>query len=251
MPGSPLPRPAPAARPDLARHFAAFGAEGAFVLYDRSAGTYVRHNPERARRGFLPASTFKILNSLIALETGVLRDEHEVIRWDGMDRGEWWNGDMDMTRAFSRSAVWFYQEVARRVGEARMREWVERSGYGNRDTSGGIDRFWLEGALRISAEEQVDFLRRLHAGDLPFGARSMEIVRRVMLIEEKDGLVLRGKTGWAHVDGTHYGWLVGWVEKGRDVYFFATQIETRQEGFEMRRAPQEITRGILGELGVR
>jgi len=238
---------------DLSHHFHALGAEGAFILHDLSANRVVVHDPERAREGFLPASTFKIVNSLIALETGVLRDEHEIIPWDGVDRGDWWNGDQAMTRAFQRSSVWFYQEVARRIGEERMREWVRRVGYGNADTGGGIDRFWLEGDLRISVEEQIDLLRRLYTGDLPFSERSREIVKRVMLMEEGDGYVLRGKTGWARefgADGVvHTGWLVGWVERGGHTYLFATQIGSSEREFSMRRAQQEITQGALSELG--
>jgi beta-lactamase class D len=239
---------------DLSRHFRALGAEGAFVLHDRATGQRLVHDPEGAQRRYLPASTFKILNSLIALETGALADEHEVIAWDGVDRGDWWNGDQAMTRAFQRSTVWFYQEVARRVGEERMREWVERVGYGNRNIGGGIDRFWLEGDLRISAEEQVDLLQRLYEEQLPFSARTLEIVRGVMLMEEGDGYVLRGKTGWARQGGpdgvVHTGWLVGWVERAGNAYLFATRIASSERDFPMRRAQQEITRGALRELGV-
>jgi beta-lactamase class D len=251
---TPVMAAAERAEVDLSHHFRALCAEGAFVLHDLSANRTVVHNAERARQGFLPASTFKILNSLIALETGVLRDEHEIIPWDGVDRGDWWNGDQAMTRAFQRSTVWFYQEVARRIGEARMREWVGRAGYGNADIGGGIDRFWLEGELRITAEEQVDLLRRLYLDDLPFSGRSQAIVKRVMLMEQGDGYVLRGKTGWARQHGLdhglHTGWLVGWVERGGNVYLFATQIGSSEQDFPMRRAQQEITRGALRELGV-
>jgi beta-lactamase class D len=239
---------------DLSHHFRALGAEGAFMLHDIAAKRIYLYNPERAGQGFLPASTFKIPNSLIALETGVLRDEDEIIHWDGVDRGDWWNGDQAMIRAFQRSTVWFYQEVARRVGEERMRQWVRRIGYGNADIGGGIDRFWLEGDLRVSAEQQLDLLHRLYTGDLPFSERSRAIVTRVMLMEEGDGYVLRGKTGWARQHGLdhglHTGWLVGWVERDGNAYLFATQIGSSEREFPMRRAQQEITRGALHELGV-
>jgi beta-lactamase class D len=246
---------APAAAPafrqvDLSHHFAALGAAGAFVLYDEATDRLVVHDSARAATRFVPASTFKILNSLIALDEGVLADEHEVVAWDGVDRGDWWNGDMDMTTAFQRSAVWFYQRIARQVGVARMRAWVERTGYGNADIGGGIDRFWLEGELRISALEQVDLLRRLHAGTLPFSQRSQRIVRRVMRMDEGEGYVLSGKTGWARQQGVNYGWLVGWVEREGGTAFFATQIESAAPEFPMRRAQQEITRGALRELDV-
>lgn len=236
---------------DLSAHFQKFGADGAFVLYDATADRLTVFDPARAQRRFLPASTFKILNSLIALETGVLADEHATIRWDGVDLG-WseWNRDHNMASAFPVSAVWFYQEVARRIGEERMREWVERAGYGNMDIDGGTDQFWLDGDLRISAEEQVSFLRQLYAGDTPFSERSEAIVRRVMRMEATDEYILSGKTGWARADGINYGWLVGWVEKEGRVYFFATQFENAEKDFPMRRAQQEITRGILSDLGI-
>lgn len=247
-------QPGPATSPaeiDLSAHFEAFGAHGAFVLHDSAANRLTIHDAERARQRFLPASTFKILNSLIALETGVLTDEGQVLKWDGVDRG-WsaWNRDHSMATAFPVSAVWFYQEVARRVGEQRMRGWVRRAGYGNAEIGGGIDQFWLSGELRISPEEQVDFVKRLHRGELPFSARNQAIVRDVMLLEEKNGYVLRGKTGWARANGTNYGWLVGWVEKPGNTYYFATQIESDAESFPMRRVQQEITRGVLQELSI-
>jgi beta-lactamase class D len=249
-----MPAEAERVEVDLSRHFQALGADGAFVLSDPRTDRLVVHGGSGTGERYLPASTFKILNSLIALETGALADEHEIIPWDGVDRGEWWNGDQAMTRAFQRSTVWFYQEVARRVGEERMRRWVERVGYGNQDVRGGVDRFWLDGELRISAEEQVDLLRRLHAGTLPFSDRSQEIVRRVMLMEEGAGYVLRGKTGWTRQgrgEGVeHTAWLVGWVERGEEVWFFATRIASRDPEFPARRAQQEITRGALRELGV-
>jgi beta-lactamase class D len=249
----PLGAPTPERRVvDLSHHFDHFGAEGAFVLFAIGGDHMVVHNPTRARTGFLPASTFKSLNSLIALETGVIADETVVMRWDGVDRGlgDWWNVDMDMALAFQRSGVWFYQELARRVGEERMREWVESADYGNRNIGGGMDRFWLEGDLRISAEEQIALLARLWRGELPFSPRSQEIVKRIMLMEEGDGYVLRGKTGWARLDGSNYGWLVGWVEREGESYLFATQIESSEAEFPMRQAQQDITRGALRELGV-
>jgi beta-lactamase class D len=235
---------------DLHRHFQPFGAEGAFVLYDAAQDRHVVFRPDQAERRFLPASTFKILNSLIALEVGAIADQHEIVPWDGVDRGEWWNGDQALTRAFQRSSVWVYQELARRIGEARMAEWVQRVGYGNAELGGGIDRFWLEGALRISADEQIEFLRRLHAGTLPFSERSQSIVRDLMLFEERDEYVIRAKTGWARHEGMQFGWLVGWVERGENTYFFATQIQSADPEIPMQRAQREITRGALRELGV-
>lgn len=241
-------------RPELGRHFERYAVEGTFVLYNQARDRWIRHNPDRAERRFIPASTFKVFNSLVALETGVIENAGAVIPWDGVDRGNRaWNRDQTLRTAFERSAVWAYQELARRIGEARMRAFVEREHYGNEDIAGGIDRFWLTGALRISPDEQVDFLRRLRAGALDFSPRSMAIVRDIMILEETTDYTLRGKTGWAppqREGGPEIGWLVGWVERGDHPYFFALNLETSDPDFPMREARRTITYGILRELGV-
>lgn len=238
---------------DPSPHFRAFDARGCFLGFDEAEGQWIRHGGELCRKEALPASTFKILNSLVVLETGVLEDRHEIIEWDGVDRG-WseWNRDHDLTSAFRYSVVWAYQALARRVGEDRMQEWVHRADYGNMTITGGVDRFWLDGGLRISPEGQVAFLRRLARDDLPFSPGVMETVREIMVEEEGEGWALRAKTGWARPDGgEEVGWKVGWVERDGGRFFFAVLILPPDTGeFPMRRAQREISRGILTELGV-
>jgi len=221
---------------------------GTFLLYDLARDRLEVHDAARADRPFLPASTYKILNALVALETGAVSDEHEVIAWDGVDRGnDGWNRDHDLESAFKASAVWFYQAVARRIGQERMQHWVELAGYGNRDTSGGIDRFWLDGALRITPREELEFLVRLYANELPFSRRAMDVVKRVMIVEEGPGYVLRGKTGWAQSSDPDVGWYVGWVERDDGPRFFVINIDiVGDKDADARRA---ITRAILAERG--
>lgn len=250
----PAAKPAPAdsshvtLRPDFEKFFAKYGAEGCFVMYDLKEGSYVRYNPARCDEGFLPASTFKIFNSLVALETGVAPDEHMILRWDGVKRGGAWDEDHDMRMAFKNSTVWYYKEIARRIGEKRMQYYIDREGYGNRNIGGGIDAFWLNGEMRITANQQIELLKKLHAGELGFSKRTMEIVRDIMEIEKTRKYTLRGKTGWAQGDFGNVGWLVGWVEKGDDVYFFATNISSTEEDFPMVEARKYVTYGILRSL---
>ena len=155
------------ARPDWQRHFDAFGVRGTFVLLEPANDRYLVLNESRAKQGFIPASTFKIPNALIGLEVGAIADENEVFRWDGKPkiRSEW-ERDQTLDTGMKYSVVWMFQEVARRIGKERMKEWLVRLDYGNRDMRGGIDQFWLQGAIRISAFQQVDFLRKLSEGEL-------------------------------------------------------------------------------------
>lgn len=262
---SPDPAPKLAPRPELAEHIRAAGYEGVFVLLDPQAQRLIVSDPEFAERGFIPASTFKIPNSLIALETGVADSTKFALPWDGVER--WvsdWNHDHDMRSAFRASVVWYYQEIARRIGEQRMREWLVAAAYGNADISGGVDAFWLNGGLRIAAREQVEFLRRLHEGQSPFAPEVVaSFLDEVMIDERRDGVTIRAKTGWAQsrdfadpasagFEG-HAGWYVGSVEQadGERVYFATLLLapEPAPETFVSDR--RELTGVLLRELGVR
>jgi beta-lactamase class D len=202
-----------------------------------------------------PCSTFKIPNSFIGLETGVIPDTSFVLKWDGVRRPrEEWNRDHDLRSAMKHSVVWFYQELARRVGSERMREWISALDYGNEDTSGGIDRFWLGSSLRVSADEQVDFLGRLHAGGLPVSARSIAIVKDILTQEPPGpGIVYRGKTGSCQDPEAKdpHGWWVGSVEKEGRLFLYAALIEGPGASGMVCRPMAERALAALGVLPVR
>jgi beta-lactamase class D len=237
-------------RDDFRKYFQKYHVQGSFVLYDLRKDQWILIGPKQRKTAFTPASTFKICNSLIGLETGVVRDENFVIRWDGITRSNpEWNKDHDLKSAFKNSTVWYYQELARRVGGERMKKWLDLVGYGNADTSGGIDRFWLSGGLRITPEQQIIFLRRLFLGDLPFSKRTMDIVRKIMIVKDTTTYTLRAKTGWGAQDGLDIGWYVGYVQTKSGVYFFATCAQRPQsDNPDFLKARIDITLSILKEL---
>ncbi len=242
-------------RPDLGRFFA--GVDGTFVLLDAQTGQATRYNPERASTRFLPASTFKIPNTLIALETGVASGPDFPLTRDSTvtPRQEWWPAvwmqNHTLRTALPNSVVWYYQELARRIGSERMQSYVDQFQYGNRNISGGIDQFWLTGGLRISPEEQVKFLQRFYTGQLGVSERSTSVAKGLLVLEETPRYRLSGKTGWAGLgkpDAPQIGWLVGYLERGEKVYFFATNIDIRTS--EDAKARLAITKAILDELGL-
>jgi beta-lactamase class D len=244
---------APADVVDLSSAFPGFRA--AFVMRDVAAGRIVRHNPELARTRLSPCSTFKIPNSLIGLETGVIPDASFVIPWDGQKRQiEAWNRDHDLRSAIRDSVVPYYQELARRVGPQRMQAWVSALRYGNEDVSGRIDRFWLGSSLRISPDEQVEFLARFQAGELPVSARSIAIVKEILVQDAPaDAIVYRGKTGscsGASAAESH-GWWVGSVEKGERLYVFAALIQGDGATGQVCRPLAENALRTLGVLPAR
>ena len=242
------PAPAPASSTptlDLSSLFA--GYQACFVLWDVTADEYVIHNPDRCAERLSPCSTYKIPHSLIALETGVVPDQHHVIEWDGTQYPvESWNQDHTMETAVQNSVVWYFQAVATEIGEDRMQAYLDKFDYGNQDISGGLTQFWLGSSLEISADEQIDFLHRLETGDLPVSARSMDIVKEVLILEETDAYVYRGKTGSCTPEGEHpLGWFVGYVSYGDHSYIFATNIQGAQaEGQKARSITEDVLRHL-------
>jgi beta-lactamase class D len=234
---------------EIGQRFRAREVTGTFALLAVHDDTLLLHNPSRAEQEFLPASTFKIPNSLIALETGVVKDPDEIWKYDGAKTGPptTWH-DQSLRTGIAESAVWMYQEIARRVGEKRMQEWIDRLGYGNRNIGGGLDTFWLTGDIRITARQQIDFLRRLYKNDLPFSPRTIGVVKDILVHEKTDAHVLRGKTGMAgYGNKPTLGWFVGWLERGERAWIFAMNVDYKDKmPFPLRK---ELTIEILRGLG--
>lgn len=267
----PAVRPANAARPaadtvraDWARFFDAEGGTGTFVLFDVDAGRTSRLDPDRAARRYLPASTFKVFNALVALETGVVTDPDSVFVWDGETRTvEAWNRDHTLRSGMEFSVVWLYQRIARDVGRERYLAAFARQPYGTGTVGPDVDLFWLDNSLRISADEQVTFMDGLRRGALAFRPEVQATVRDLLpVLVETSGARLVAKTGWGGFDGappagarqapvrTQLGWLVGWVARtdGR-VAVFALNVEPAQDRFEMGPARLRIARALLTAEG--
>lgn len=203
--------------------------EGTFVVL--SEGRMLVHHPSRAKTRFVPASTFKIANMMISLETGVASDPEFLLPWDGVrPQGVFWarnwSRDHTLRTALQHGVAWYFQEMARRIGPERMAGFVERFDYGNRNTAGPIDRFWLDGPLAISAEEQARFLERFHHDRLGLSQRTTRLAREILVLERTERQTLSGKTGTARLaTGALVGWFVGYVEQGGRTHFFALNLD--------------------------
>lgn len=227
---------------------------GVVLVYDEAANTYHASDYEWANTGQLPASTFKIPNTLIALETGVAASPEHLFKWDGTDRWlDAWEQDLTLKEAFAASCVPCYQEVARTVGRERMRAQLDKLAYtGMVFDSTTVDNFWLGGDSRITPFQQIQFLQRLHNEQLPIQASTQAAIRDIMVRERTKDYVLSGKTGWS-VDGEkNNGWFVGFVERGDRTFYFATNVEPGP-GFDMAgfaNARVRVTRLELARLGI-
>ncbi|MEX2335192.1 MAG: penicillin-binding transpeptidase domain-containing protein, partial [Pseudohongiella sp.] len=202
------------------------GYQGNMLVYDMNEGRYFAAFTDDVEQQHIPASTFKIMSSLVVLEAGAVADADTVLAWDGVTRSRAeTNADMSLRSAFQLSSVPHYQAMVRQVGEQAMQAAISGVGYGNEDIGGGIDQFWLTGDLRISPAQQINLLQRLYQDELPFSTQTMQTVRDIMVVENTPDYVLRAKTGLAVGDEEEYtGWWVGWVEHGDNVTFFATVL---------------------------
>ena len=243
----------PAAAQDLRRHFE--GIDGTFVLLDGRTGRYTRHDPARAAERFAPCSTFKIPNTAILLEKGAAPDPEFVVPYDPALKAsrEAWAKDHTLRTAYRDSVLWYYHALAKKAGLDAETRWVKQLGYGNADTSGGVGGarpFWIDGSLRISADEQVAFLQRLRNDGLGLSPRTARLTKAIMIAEQTPEWTLRAKTGACQPTGKPATvWYVGYVEKGPGVWYFALQMGGKDFETIM---PLRITkaRAILADLGV-
>jgi len=230
--------------------FSRRGATGTFTLLDLGSDRLTLANAPRAGARLVPASTFKIANSLIALETGAVRDERETIPYGGKPQPfPQWEKDMTLGEAIKVSNVPVFQEVARRIGSKAYEVWLEKLDYGNGAVGSAVDRFWLDGPLKISATEQAGFLAALALSQLPMSQRSQGLVRDMLQLETRGTKHLYGKTGWLAATTPNIGWWVGWVsDAGKPTHTFALNID--MAGADDLPKRLDIGRSLLGRLGV-
>ena len=235
----------------LKKYFDENKVDGCFTMFNNQDGEVTVYNMKYDTMRFSPASTFKIFNSLVGLQTGRITDEKMVIKWDGVKRwNEDWNKDMDMTEAFKVSSLPYYQEVARRLGKDTMQQWIDSVGYGNKNISGPIDSFWLNNTLKISPDEQLGLVKKLYFDQLPFRKSVQQMVRDVMIQENNTAYQLSYKTGWGFAeDGKAIGWVVGWIEENKHVYFFVTFVKAPAADTDLSTIRLNITKAILKQYG--
>jgi beta-lactamase class D len=251
-------------RPDLQVIFARNGVEGAFLAYNVTADQYTAYRIGECQRGTLPGSTFKIVNTLIGLETGHLASPETAIAWDGVKRSvPGWNQAHTLQTAFKGSVIPYFQELARRIGLKDMKAWLKQINYGKMEVDRTtLDNFWLTGNSKVSLFEQVDFMRALLAGELPFSAEHRAVLKFLMRTDSPPAYKLYAKSGWvgygrdegfpAPEERTDHGWYVGYIERadGKQ-YVFATRLESQTPVPEnWAEARKTVTLECLKKLGV-
>jgi beta-lactamase class D len=230
--------------------------KGSTTIYDGFQQKWIFSDSADAKTTSLPASTFKVINLLIALQTGVIKNENEVVKWPGYTdttlygyRPEIYR-DMTVKEAFEVSAGWVFIELAKRIGRIKYLQYLKNCHYGNMQLSEKGDDFWNFGEFGISPVNQVTFLIAVYYGKVPFSRRNLEILKKVMITDKTPSHIIRSKTGWTRTNGIDLGWWVGYVEYQHHPYFFATRITKDRQTVNPRfgQCRKDITLNILKQL---
>lgn len=245
----------------LGAYFDSNKVTGSFGLYDNGQNNFLVYNLPRFKdSAYLPASTFKIVNSLIGLETGAISGKDMVIPWDGKvrifpggDTATDWNKDLTMKEAFEVSALPYYQEVARRIGKDTMQTWLDSLGYGSKygkAVINHVDSFWIDNSVKITADEQMGIVKKLYFNQLPFHKKStQDVVKELMIREKNANYILAYKTGLGfRENGRQIGWIVGWIEENKHPYFFVLNVEGDHDA-PIRDIRKKILMAILSNRG--
>ena len=214
---------------------------GTLIVASLDGSTEYIYGEYRSNEQFSPASTFKIPHSLIALEEKVITGPFEWILWDGKDKGQAvWNKDHTLGSAFTVSCVWCYQQFTKKINADVYRHYLQKMGYGNAKVNAEEQSFWLQGELAISAQRQIGFLRKLVQNDLPFKNNNIQLVKKIMIMEDTPEFILRGKTGWSTDFDQQLGWFVGYIETKRGVWLFAHNMDINEKSDLSLRKSQVI-----------
>lgn len=244
------------AQNNFQKYFDSLSLKGSTTIYDYNNKKWIFTDEKDANIATLPASTFKIPNTLFALEFNAVKDENEIFKWDGKPKKHLgkvipiWNQDTDLKNAFKNSTIWVYVEVAKRVGRERYIEVLKKIGYGNNNLSERGADFWNFGEFAVTPKNQVEFLIKLYENQLPFSQETIDKTKEIIISKKTGSRLYRSKTGWTMRNGKDLGWWIGYVTTSDNVYFFATRLlkdknDTNPNFAEGRKI---ITNKILNEI---
>jgi len=248
----------------LKQYFDAQGVNGCFGMFDNGQGHFTIYNLHRYRdSSYLPAGTFDILQSLIGVQTGVVKDDSALIV-NGValkiDHTAPLSGQMlpdsskcsspliTLTDAFRHSCPFAFQNLARRIGKDTLKKWIDSLGYGNKDISSDV--FWMDNHLTITSDEQLGLVKKLYFDQLPFFPRSQKLVREMMLMEGNSNYQLSYKTGTGtRKDGHAFTWYIGWIEENKNPYFFVLNLDAAGASTDLEAKGLSILKDILKKQG--
>lgn len=245
-------------RQDFKKYFDDCNVDGAIAIYDNKNHKWIVSDTVATRKETLPASTFKIINLLIALETKTIASENDIVKWPGSTDTIKYDyrpniyQDISVKEAFEVSAGWAFIELAKKIRKDNYKKYLKLCHYGNLDLSQTDPDFWNFGAFGISPINQVEFLKNFYDEKLPFSKRNIDIVKKVMITEQNQEYTIHSKTGWTRENNINTGWWVGYIENKNGTYFFATRLlqDRKQNNANFGNCRKEITKSVFRDLNI-
>ncbi|HLY69303.1 MAG TPA: penicillin-binding transpeptidase domain-containing protein [Puia sp.] len=215
-------------RNDFKEFYDEYDVAGIFVLFDSRKKEYTFYHKTLFKQPATPASTCNILLTLIGLQEGIIKDENSTIFPVKTSGDSGFNKNLTLKAAFAGNYESFFRQMVKQIGPKRIKYWLDKIDYGNKNTSEHENDFWLGGSLKITPEEQLDFIMRFYHEDLPFSKQYFQVVKKIMLDKDSSGCQVYGKRGSYKIvsQNTYIGWFVGYLETPNDTYFFVNFIQS-------------------------
>ena len=232
---------------DLKLFFEEKKVDGCFTMLDNATGEITVYNMGLDTMRFLPAETFDVLNGMIALHIGVLTDEKMNLSITNLDSNNV-SKNVNIIDAFKSNSLPFFQQIAKNIGHDTLQSWVDSVSYGNKKLGEQVDQTWINNSTKISPDEQLGFMKRLYFEQLPFRKSVQTSMKELMVVNDNTDYKLSYKTGFGKNEkNENIGWMIGWIEENRHVYFFVTLLKSNKE--EVKKNSVDITNSILSHYG--
>lgn len=183
--------------------------KGCFALMENGTAQFTISNLSMYKdSAYAPFNTFFAVPSLIALDRGYIN--HNPSTWVATD------------------SVAYYQALVEKIGRTDLLKTIDSLHYGKGIVSTDLNSFWKDGSLRITADEQLGFIKKLYFNELPFQKRTQDIYKKMILKEDNAGYKLSYITG---LDSStkNTTWFVGFVEENKHPYFFVMYTSNKNE----------------------
>ena len=225
---------------DLKKYFDSSNVEGSFSFLNNQLGNITIYNMKLDTTRLSTGTSFKIPEVLIGLQTGKITNENSEVD----------TSKITLKEAFNKSSVPYFQSLANVIGRDTMKFWLDSIGYGNKNMSSSLDSFWLNNDLKVSPDEQLGLMSKLYFEQLPFQKYAQQTVENMMLQEDDSLYKLSYATG-SGIDekNNSFGWVTGWIEENRHIYFFVTFVKTPDKAKDVKEAGIKISKAILKEMG--
>lgn len=224
----------------LKKYFDSSNVEGSFSFLDNQLGNITIYNMKLDTERLSTGTSFKIPEALIGMQTGKITNENTQID----------SSKLTLKEAFAESSVRYFQSLANEIGKDTMQLWLDSIGYGNKNMGSSLDSFWLNNDLKISPDEQLGLMSKIYFEQLSFPKYAQQIVENMMLQEDDTLHKLSYATGnGIDEKNNSFGWVSGWIEENRHVYFFVTYVKTPDKTKDVNAIGIKISKSILKEMG--